>query len=241
MKTLRDCFVILLFAGFLAMTHSQLQPYQDSATAKYVKTTRFDTVSVPYVKGSKTNGIITNESASYDLKVWFAKKDSSVRDEKTYTFLKPGRSIKFSFYGRKIFRCSASDSVFSQVIFGDDISILSDKTIIPMDLSGYPARTELSDSLQYFARLNVTNTIGDILFEKEDQVIIGSMDNTVVFYSYGNTKLEIAESFVLLNIPLKNDAGIETDISPGAGSIKYLKILDSNGVTYWIKMESENP
>lgn len=227
---------ILGIASHPLAIFAQLQPYQDSATAKYVKTTRFDTVSVPYVTGSKTSGIVTNESASFDLKVWFAKKDSSVRDAKTFTVLKPGRSIKFSFFGKKIFRCASADSVFSQVIFGDDISILSDKTITPMDLTPYTLLSALADSLANYvlttalAAYPTLDTLLGYANLVQDEVITGQWD----FSTAGiKIKAETGPSPTPIGDPALYYYGSSGESFLGV-PVAWLRIYDEAGTPYLI-------
>lgn len=118
--------IVILMLGipaFAGMSYSQIQPYQLSGTAGYVDTTAYDTVSVPYVKGSNVAGFITNEDETNDLVVYFAKRDSVSRDPNSYVKIGPGKRLKFSFAGRKIFRKASADSVYSQVVFGDGMDL----------------------------------------------------------------------------------------------------------------------
>jgi len=118
--------IVILMLGipaFAGICYGQIQPYQLSGTAGYVDTTAYDTVSVPYVKGSTVAGFITNEDETNDLVVYFAKRDSVSRDPNSYVKIGPGKRLKFSFAGRKIFRKASADSVYSQVVFGDGMDL----------------------------------------------------------------------------------------------------------------------
>ena len=115
--------LILGIPAFAGMVMAQVQPYQLSGTAEYVDTTAYDTVSVPYVKGSNVAGFITNEDETNDLVVYFAKRDSVSRDPNSYVKIGPGKRLKFSFQGRKIFRKASADSVYTQVVFGDGMDL----------------------------------------------------------------------------------------------------------------------
>lgn len=122
---MKNIILTVFLAGLFAYAQSsaQVQPYQVSGTAGYVDTTKYDTVSVPYVQGTNVKGVITNEDAENDLIVYFAKTDSVKRDVNSYVKIGPGKRLKFSFQGRKIYRYASADSVYTQVIFGDGIDL----------------------------------------------------------------------------------------------------------------------
>ncbi len=224
--------VLLLMLFFISQgAFAQLQPYQDSATAKYVKTTRFDTVSVPYVTGSKTKGVITNESALIDLKVWFAKKDSSVRDAKTYFVIKPGRSLKFGFYGKKIFRCTSSDSAWSQVMYGDDMELLGSKTT---DLSDYITASQLSTELADYVLTTVLadyatlDSLTGYANLVQDETIVGEWTFSVPPVLSDGSAPSITPA-----VTLQNYYGTSGEVYLSE-PIKWLLIKSSSGSTYLI-------
>jgi len=112
--------VLLLFIS--AGSFSQLRLYQKKETAKYIQTSR-DTLISPYIQGTIMRGIITNDSETGYLEVWLSKKDSTMLDSTSYARVGPGSKLRFEFQGKRIFRNAVSDSVFSQVLYGDNVDI----------------------------------------------------------------------------------------------------------------------
>jgi len=98
---------------------AQANPYQKQATAKYVKTTR-DTVTLSGFIDEKKTGIITNESASKELEVFFGKRATTPAIDSTAYFKLPaGKTLLFQTGSTRIYRRATSDSVYSQVLMGN--------------------------------------------------------------------------------------------------------------------------
>lgn len=114
---------ILTLVTVLALMHvSPVQGqsvYTNTAKSKYVKTTvdTFVTTVSGYTQTS-ISGFVTNESATKQLYVYFAKT-TGAKDTGTRVLLEPGKVLQFTnIKSSKIYREAVSDSVFSQVIIG---------------------------------------------------------------------------------------------------------------------------
>lgn len=150
--------VLLLFISINVT--AQIQPYQVNSTAGYIDTAKYDSVNVPYVKGTKVTGVITNEDETNSLIVYFAKTDSVSRDINSYVLIGPGKRLKFSFQGRKIYRYASADSVFSQVIFGEGVDLGSggrNASGANMNLYGYLHKDSLSGDYSFTGSLDLTD------------------------------------------------------------------------------------
>jgi len=107
--------VLVMFSMPLLNEAKAQQPIQASTTAKYVKTAE-DTVK--YTSVATRTGIITNQSASKNLIVYFSDRYGA-KLANSYVIVPPEKTLRFNCLTYKIFRHAESDSVFSQVILGD--------------------------------------------------------------------------------------------------------------------------
>ncbi len=125
-KTKNLLFVLLaalLMTGSVIITGcvpAQAQVYQSAKYNKYVKSSAFDTASAQgSVDNQRRTVTVTNETSSTPVLLVYFGTASNVRDTTGYVRVNPGKILKASFIGRKVFRKTTADSVYSQVIFGD--------------------------------------------------------------------------------------------------------------------------
>jgi hypothetical protein len=114
----RNVFLLILI---LVFGSSLMQPYSVSAqphtSAKYVKTA-VDTFSVPGLSGVERTGMITNESDSVYLNVYFSN-DTGAKLTTSYIRVPPKKTLYFTEKTVKIFRSASRDSCYSQIIIGN--------------------------------------------------------------------------------------------------------------------------
>lgn len=112
-----------LLVGLLSLFDSELEAqtiYTNTAKAKYVKTSNdtFIVTTGGFVQ-STVSGFVTNESATKQLYVYFAKSTGAI-DTGTRILIEPGKTLHFrNIKTAKIYRVAVSDSAFSQIIIGD--------------------------------------------------------------------------------------------------------------------------
>ncbi|MBX7047225.1 MAG: hypothetical protein K1X86_15450 [Ignavibacteria bacterium] len=95
--------------------------YQTSSTPKYVKTTE-DTVSAIGNASVRRTVLITAQTvsgtANKDLVIYLSNS-AGTKDVNTYFKVPNGKALRVSFLGNRVYRKAASDSCYSQVIYGD--------------------------------------------------------------------------------------------------------------------------
>lgn len=127
MAKTKNLLFVLLAALFMTgsivitgCTPAQAQIYQSAAYNKYVKSSAFDTASAQgSVNNQRRTVTVTNETSSTPVLLVYFGNSSGVRDTTGYVRVNPGKILKASFIGRKVYRKTTADSVYSQVIFGD--------------------------------------------------------------------------------------------------------------------------
>jgi hypothetical protein len=107
--------VLILLIGFAFQPKSV--PAQPYTSAKYVKTA-VDTFTVPGLSGVDRTGMITNESDSVYLNVYFSN-DTGAKLTTSYVRIPPKKNLYFTEKTKKIFRSASRDSVYSQIILGN--------------------------------------------------------------------------------------------------------------------------
>lgn len=114
--------ILLLFIlfGFINPIQSNAQTYgKYGTTSKYIKTTR-DSITIPGFIGERKTGIITNETASKQLEVFFGKQAAVGLDSNTYFLIPAGKTLLFQTASTRLYRRNAStDSTYSQVYIGN--------------------------------------------------------------------------------------------------------------------------
>ena len=112
--------ILLLLILFGLPMQSNSQTYgKYGTTSKYIKTSR-DTLTLPGFLGEKKTGIITTETASKQLEVFFGKSGATTLDSTTYFLIPAGKTLVFQTTSTRLYRRNAStDSTYSQVYLGN--------------------------------------------------------------------------------------------------------------------------
>jgi hypothetical protein len=106
--------LVMLFVTIAQPVPVSAQPY---TSAKYVKTA-VDTFTVPGLSGMERTGMITNESDSVYLNVYFSN-DTGAKLTTSYVRVPPKKNLYFTEKTVKIFRSASEDSCYSQIIMGN--------------------------------------------------------------------------------------------------------------------------
>lgn len=112
--------IIILMISLVGFESGYSQTYgKYGTTSKYIKTTR-DTLTLPGFLGEKKTGLITTETASKQLEVFFGKSGATALDSTTYFLIPAGKTLIFETKATKLYRRNAStDSTYSQVYLGN--------------------------------------------------------------------------------------------------------------------------
>jgi len=112
--------MLCLSLGFINPMQIDAQTYgKYGTTSKYIKTTR-DTLTLPGFLGEVKTGIITTETASKQLEIFFGKSGSTALDSTTYFLIPAGKTLVFQTKSTRLYRRNAStDSTYSQVYLGN--------------------------------------------------------------------------------------------------------------------------
>ncbi len=112
--------IIFLMISLVGIESADSQTYgKYGTTSKYIKTTR-DTLTLPGFLGEKKTGLITTETASKQLEVFFGKSGATTLDSTTYFLIPAGKTLLFETKTTKLYRRNAStDSTYSQVYLGN--------------------------------------------------------------------------------------------------------------------------
>lgn len=120
MNPIKIFLAIILFLSLMGYETGNSQTYgKYGTTSKYIKTTR-DTLTLPGFLGEKKTGIITTETASKQLEVFFGKSSATALDSTTYFLIPAGKTLLFETKSTRLYRRNAStDSTYSQVYLGN--------------------------------------------------------------------------------------------------------------------------